>query len=89
MVIQQEIKDFIETHLQFMVSQTKSYVPFIKTAFPIQKNLADSCYSLIAGNALSVFISQYAMRMKYPSEEDLKEFGIIAEKYRTKIEKLF
>ncbi len=72
-----------------MVSQTESYLPFIKIAFPYSQNLADSCYSLIVGNALSVFINQYAMRMKYPSASDFEDFGKLAFKYRNQVDKFF
>lgn len=58
-----------------MVRQTESYLPFIKIAFPYSQNLAKSCFSLIVGNALSVFINQYGMRMKYPSASDFEDFG--------------
>ena len=57
-----------------MVRQTESYMPFIKIAFPYSQNLAKSCFSLIVGNALSVFINQYGMRMKYPSASDFEDF---------------
>lgn len=70
-----------------MIKQTESYLPFIKTAFPYSTNLSDACFSLIAGNALSVFINQYAMRLAFPSIEDFEEFGKITGKYRDQVEK--
>lgn len=72
-----------------MIKQTESYLPFIKTAFPYSTNLSDACFSLIAGNALSVFINQYAMRLEFPSIEDFEEFGKITGKYRDQVEKFF
>ena len=72
-----------------MVQQTESYIPFIKIAFPYSKNLADACYSLIVGNALSVFINQYAMRMKYPSASDFEDFGRLTMKYRNQVDSIF
>lgn len=72
-----------------MIKQTESYLPFIKTAFPYSTNLSDACFSLIAGNALSVFINQYAMRLAFPSIEDFEEFGKITGKYRDQVEKFF
>ena len=89
MVIQKDIQDYVEKHIKLMVSQTESYLPFIKIAFPYSQNLADSCYSLIVGNALSVFINQYAMRMKYPSASDFEDFGKLAFKYRNQVDKFF
>ena len=89
MVIQKEIQEYVENHIKLMVSQTESYIPFIKIAFPYSQNLADACYSLIVGNALSVFINQYAMRMKYPSASDFEDFGKLTFKYRNQVDKIF
>ena len=89
MVIEKDIQDYVEKHIKLMISQTESYIPFIKIAFPFSKNLADSCFSLIVGNALSVFINQYAMRMKYPSPSDFEDFGKLTSKYRHQIDKFF
>jgi len=89
MVIQEDIQDYVENHIKFMIKQTESYLPFIKTAFPYSTNLADACFSLIAGNALSVFINQYAMRLQFPSVEDFEEFGKITAKYRNQVDKFF
>ena len=89
MVIQKEIQKYIENHIEILVQQTTTYLPFIKVAFPYSKDLSEACYSLIAGNALSVFLNQYAMRMKYPIPDDFVEFGKIMAKYRTEIDGFF
>jgi hypothetical protein len=89
MVIQKDIQDYVEKHIQLMISQTESYLPFIKIAFPYSKNLADGCFSLIVGNALSVFINQYTMRMKFPSASDLEDFGRLTLKYRNQVDEFF
>ncbi len=89
MTIPTDIQDQIDKHIQLMISQTESYLPFIKVAFPYSKNLADACYSLIVGSALSVFINQYAMRVSYPSVEDFTEFGKFVQRYREQIDKFF
>ncbi len=88
MAIQKEIQEYMNRHLDLLLAQTKSYVPFIKTAFP-GMDLADACFNLIVGNAFSVFLGQYAMRIKSPTEEDLIEFGKMAGQYREKISALF
>lgn len=89
MAIPSEIQQYVENHIELLIQQTKSYLPFIKIAFPFSKNVAEACYSLIVGNALSVFINQYAMRIKYPTEDDFVEFGKLTIKYKERIEKLF
>ena len=89
MVIEKDIQDYVEKHIKLMITQTESYIPFIKIAFPFSQNLADSCFSLIVGNALSVFINQYAMRMKYPSASDFEDFGRLVSKYRSQVDKFF
>ena len=72
-----------------MISQTETYLPFIKVAFPYSNNVADGVYNLIVGSALSVFVNQYAMRMQNPTVEDFTEFGKIALKYRDQIDQFF
>ena len=89
MAIPIEIQEQVDKHIQLMISQTESYLPFIKVAFPYSRNLADACYSLIVGSALSVFINQYAMRVSYPSLEDFAEFGKLMQKYREQVDKFF
>jgi len=89
MPIPEDVKENVEKQINLMISQTEAYLPFIKVAFPYSKNLADACYSLIVGSAVSIFVNQYAMRLKYPSAEDFTEFGKITVKYRDQIDKFF
>ncbi|HXG74242.1 MAG TPA: hypothetical protein VNK44_05455 [Candidatus Nitrosotenuis sp.] len=86
--MQKEIMDFMKNHLELLLNQAKSYQPFIKTAFP-GVNLSDACFNLIVGNAFSVFLGQYAMRMQSPTEQDFAEFGNLVGQYREKITALF
>ena len=89
MTIPLDIQEYVEKHIKLMISQTEVYLPFIKVAFPYSRNLADGVYNLIVGSALSVFVNQYAIRVKYPTTEDFAEFGKIALKYRDQIEQFF
>ena len=89
MAIPEDVKEYVEKQITLMISQTEAYMPFIKVAFPYSKNLADACYNLIVGSAVSVFVNQYAMRLKYPSAEDFTEFGKITVRYRDQIDKFF
>ena len=89
MIIPKEVEDILENQMQLMINQTKAYLPFIRLAFPNVKDLSDACYTLIVGNVLPVFVTQYAMRMKYPNEKDFAEFTTITEKYREKIKSIF
>lgn len=89
MAIPNDVRNYLENHFELLIQQTKTYLPFINTAFPYSKSTAEACYSLIVGNALSVFINQYAMRMKYPTAADFEEFGELSIKYKERIERLF
>lgn len=86
--MQKEIQDFMKKHLDLLLQQAKTYQPFIKTAFP-GVNLADACFNLVVGNAFSVFLGQYAMRMMSPTEQDFSEFGSLTSQYKEKIDELF
>ena len=89
MAISEDIEEYVEKHIKLMISQTETYLPFIKVAFPYSRNVADGVYNLIIGSALSVFVNQFAMRMKYPTEEDFADFGKIALKYRDQVDQFF
>jgi hypothetical protein len=86
--MQKPIMDYMKKHLDLLLDQAKSYQPFIKNAFP-GVNLSDACFNLIVGNAFSVFLSQYAMRMISPTEDDFIEFGKLTSQYKEKINELF
>jgi len=89
MTIDPEIKTVIENQIELMIKQTKVYLPFIRLAFPGIKDLSDAAFSLIVANVLPVFLTQYAMRLKSSSEQDFVEFGILTNKYKEKIKKMF
>lgn len=89
MAVPAEIKQIMEKQIELMIDQTKAYLPFVKLAFPRVKDLSDACFTLIVGNVLPTFITQYAMRMKSPTEQDFVEFVTITEKYKDQIRKMF
>lgn len=89
MTIQPEIKEVIERNMDLMLAQTKSYLPFLRVAFPTTKDLPEMCYNLMVGNALTTFLSQYALRVQSPGEGDFAEFGTIVENYRKKVKEMF
>ena len=89
MPIPDEVEEIIEKHIQLMISQTETYLPFIKVAFPYSNNIADGVYNLITGSALSIFMNQYTLKMKYPTAEDFADFGKITLKYRDQIDQFF
>jgi hypothetical protein len=89
MTIQPEIKEIIENQMDLMIKQTKAYLPFIKLAFPGIKDMSEMCFNLIVGNVLTTFVTQYAMRMQYPKEQDFVEFSTITQNYKEKIKEMF
>lgn len=74
--------------MELLLDQTKSYQPFIKTAFPTM-SVSDACFNLIAANAFSVFLGQYAMRMIAPTQADFAEFGALIGQYKEKVNEIF
>jgi hypothetical protein len=89
MAIPDEVEEAVEKHIKLMISQTETYLPFIKVAFPYSNNVADGVYNLIIGSALSVFVNQFATRMISPTVADFTEFGKIALKYRDQVDQFF
>lgn len=89
MTIQPEIKETVERNMDLMLTQLKSYYPFLRVAFPNTIDLPEMCYNLMIGNALTTLLSQYALRMQTPNKDDFAEFGTIVEKYREKVKEVF
>ncbi len=89
MAIPDDVDEIVEKHIQLMISQTETYLPFIKVAFPYSNNIADGVYNLITGSALSIFLNQFTLKMKYPTAEDFTDFGKITLKYRDQIDQFF
>ena len=89
MAIPADVEEFVEKHIKLMISQTETYLPFIRVAFPYSNNVADGVYNLIIGSALSIFINQFAIKRKYPTADDFTGFGKIALKYRDQVDQFF
>ena len=89
MTISPDIKTAIEKNMELMINQTRAYLPFLKVAFPAVRDISELTFNMMVGNALTVFISQFAMRMQSPSEGDFAEFGKIVEPYRSKVKEMF
>ena len=89
MAIPADIKTAVEKNMELMTDQTRTYLPFLKVAFPNVKDFSELIFNMMVGNTLTVFVSQYAMRMQSPSEEDFAEFGKLVEQYRKKIKEMF
>lgn len=89
MTISSDIKTAIEKNMELMINQTRAYLPFLKVAFPAVRDISELTFNMMVGNALTVFISQFAMRMQSPSEGDFAEFGKIVEPYRSKVQEMF
>ncbi|MFZ1077824.1 MAG: hypothetical protein WAN47_10395 [Nitrosotalea sp.] len=89
MTLQPEVKEIIERNMDLMLRQTKSYLPFLKIAFPAVRDLSEMCYNLMVGNAPTTFLSQYALRMQNLGENDFTEFGALVEQYRQKVKEMF
>ncbi|HET7337472.1 MAG TPA: hypothetical protein VFJ23_06225 [Candidatus Nitrosotalea sp.] len=84
-----DIKTAIEKNMELMINQTRAYLPFLKVAFPAVRDISELTFNMMVGNSLTVFISQFAMRMQSPSEGDFAEFGKIVEPYRSKVKEMF
>ncbi|MDE1863435.1 MAG: hypothetical protein KGI33_11070 [Thaumarchaeota archaeon] len=89
MALQKDVKETVERNMELMLMQVKTYLPFLRIAFPGVSNLPEFCFNLMLGNALSTFMSQYALRFQTPSESDFAEFGTLASKYGEKVNELF
>lgn len=89
MTIIPEIKKSIEKNMDLMLDQIEAYRPFLSVAFPGKTDLPEFCYNMMLGNAMTTFLSQFALRLQTPDAKDFAEFGLVVEPYRQKVKDLF
>ena len=56
MAIPADVEEFVEKHIKLMISQTETYLPFIRVAFPYSNNIADGVYNLLLGRHLNCLL---------------------------------
>ena len=81
MVISKENKDFIDSLIDYYISESESYKQIAENFVPEIESISDTAFGIITGCVYSGFLQAYQNQQQTPSLEDMKEFNqIIKEK---------
>ncbi len=80
MVISKENKEFIDSLIDYYISESQSYKQIAENYVPEVESVTDTAFGIIVGCVYSGFLQAYQNQQQTPGLEDLKEFNQILKK---------
>ncbi len=80
MAISKENKDFIDSLIDYYISESESYRQIAENFVPEIESIPDTAFGIITGCVYSGFLQAYQNQQQTPSLEDVKEFNEIIKK---------
>ncbi len=77
MVISKENKDFIDSLVDYYISESESYRQIAENFVPEIESVPDTAFGIITGCVYSGFLQTYQNQQETPSLEDMQEFNQI------------
>jgi len=77
MVISKENKDFIDSLIDYYISESESYKQIAENFVPDIESVSDTAFGIITGCVYSGFLQAYQNQQQTPGLEDMKEFNQI------------
>ena len=77
MVISKENKDFIDSLIDYYISESESYRQIAENFVPEIESVPDTAFGIITGCVYSGFLQAYQNQQETPSLEDMQEFNQI------------
>jgi len=77
MVISKENKDFIDSLIDYYISESESYRQIAENFVPEVESVPDTAFGIITGCVYSGFLQAYQNQQQTPSLEDMQEFNQI------------
>ena len=87
MVISKENKDFIDSLIDYYISESESYRQIAENFVPEVESVPDTTFGIITGCVYSGFLQAYQNQKLTPSLEDMREFNQIMKERATVIKK--
>lgn len=87
MVISKENKDFIDSLVDYYISESESYRQIAENFIPEVESIADTAFGIITGCVYAGFLQAYQNQQQTPDLEDVKEFNEIMKKRAPQIKK--
>ncbi len=77
MTISKENKEFIDSLIDYYISESKSYKQIAENFVPEIESIPDTAFGIITGCVYSGFLQAYQNQQQTPGLEDIKEFNQI------------
>ena len=87
MSISKENKEFIDSLIEYYISESESYKQIAENFLPEVKSIPDTTFGIITGCVYSGFLQAYQNQQQTPSLEDMDEFNQIIKKKALLIKK--
>ena len=87
MTISKENKEFINSLIEYYVSESESYKQIAENFLPEVESIPDTAFGIITGCVYSGFLQAYQNQQQSPSLEDMDEFNQIIKKKALLIKK--
>jgi hypothetical protein len=80
MSISKENKEFINSLIEYYISESESYKQIAENFLPEVESIQDTVFGIITGCVYSGFLQTYQNQQQTPSLEDMNEFHQIIKK---------
>ena len=87
MAISKENREFIDSLIDYYISESQSYRQIAENYLPEIESVVDTAFGIIVGCVYSGFLQAYQNQQQTPGLEDMKEFNQIILKCASKIKK--
>ena len=87
MSISKENKEFIDSLIEYYISESESYKQIAENFLPEVESIPDTAFGIITGCVYSGFLQAYQNQQQSPSLEDMDEFNQIIKKKAILIKK--
>ena len=87
MTISKENKEFIDSLIEYYITESESYKQIAKNFLPEVESIPDTAFGIITGCVYSGFLQAYQNQQQSPSLEDMDEFNQIIKKKALLIKK--
>jgi len=77
MAISKENKEFIDSLIDYYISESESYRQIAETFAPEVESIPDTAFGIITGCVYSGFLQAYQNQQQTPGLEDIREFNQI------------
>ena len=87
MAISKENKEFIDSLIDYYISESESYRQIAENFVPEVENVPDTAFGIITGCVYAGFLQAYQNQQQTPSLEDMQEFNQIIKERASLIKK--